>query len=39
MLNHELATFFKLLRWLLIIGVCGYLGFWALGFTWLAFNH
>jgi len=39
MLDMELAKLLRLLRIMLIIGVCGYAGVWALGFTWLAFNH
>lgn len=39
MLTEEAATLIRWIRRLIVWGVGAYLSFWALGFTWLAFNH
>lgn len=38
-MSTESEKLLKLLRWLIILGVGGFVAFWAISFTWLAFNH
>jgi hypothetical protein len=38
-METELTKLIRLIRRLIVWGICGFAGFWLLAYTWLAFNH